>query len=183
MCAALLSACRLGWRVPPRSSDAARLPPAALTSAGAAEAAPVPARARRDCALWLQVKWLRVVLDEGHFIKNAATRQSQAAAALDARARWLVTGTPIQNSMRDLFALIRFLRLEPLAERDVFRSALERGIKLGDPNALLRLRILMAAIAKRRLKTSTIGGRALIELPPKVVKIVTVPMGAPCPLL
>ncbi len=46
----------------------------------------------------MQVKWLRVVLDEGHCIKNAAALQAKAARKLDAWSRWSVTGTPIQNS-------------------------------------------------------------------------------------
>ena len=47
---------------------------------------------------YMQVKWLRVVLDEGHCIKNAAALQAKAARKLDAWSRWSVTGTPIQNS-------------------------------------------------------------------------------------
>ena len=44
------------------------------------------------------MKWLRIVLDEGHCIKNAAANQAKAARKLEAWSRWSVTGTPIQNS-------------------------------------------------------------------------------------
>ncbi len=43
-----------------------------------------------------QASWLRVVLDEGHTIRNAGTQQAQAAAAVEAERRWIVSGTPIQ---------------------------------------------------------------------------------------
>lgn len=99
------------------------------------------------------MQWQRVVLDEGHFVKNATTKQSQCCAELPARARWLVTGTPIQNSMKDLYGLIAFLRLAPLTERSVFRAAFERPIAAGNPSGLLRLKVLMAAVAMRRMKT------------------------------
>lgn len=41
-------------------------------------------------------KRLRVVLDEGHSIKNQATRQARAALKLKTERRWVVTGTPLQ---------------------------------------------------------------------------------------
>eukprot|EP00897_Mesotaenium_endlicherianum_P006370 jgi/Mesen1/5761/ME000292S04834 len=44
-----------------------------------------------------EVKWLRVVLDEAHYIKTLGSRQTRAALALTAERRWVVTGTPIQN--------------------------------------------------------------------------------------
>ena len=44
----------------------------------------------------VQVSWLRVVLDEGHTIRNASTQQAQAAAAVKAERHWIVSGTPIQ---------------------------------------------------------------------------------------
>lgn len=122
----------------------------------------------------MQVKWLRVVLDEGHFIKNSETQQSAAAASLDARARWIVSGTPIQNSMRDLFGLVAFLHLTPLSERPVFRATFERPMATGDKAALLRLKVLMAATALRRLKTTEVRGKPLVALPPKHIEFVDV---------
>ncbi len=51
----------------------------------------------------------RVVLDEGHAIKNRNSRTSQACSYLSARNRWLLTGTPLQNTTDEFFAALRFL--------------------------------------------------------------------------
>jgi len=42
-----------------------------------------------------KVKWRRVVLDEGHTIRNAKTKVAVAACALQAQSRWVLTGTPM----------------------------------------------------------------------------------------
>jgi SWI/SNF-related matrix-associated actin-dependent regulator of chromatin subfamily A3 len=56
------------------------------------------------------IEWFRVILDEVHVIKNSAARQTEAVIALNAKRRWVVTGTPIQNSSFDLYTLMAFLR-------------------------------------------------------------------------
>ena len=80
--------------------------------------------------------WLRVVLDEGHVIRNPSAMMSKAVHALKADRRWVVTGTPIQNSMKDLFSIISFLKLEPFTDRQWWRRTMERPISEGDETAL-----------------------------------------------
>lgn len=81
-------------------------------------------------------QWLRVVLDEGHVIRNPSAMMSKAVHALKSERRWVVTGTPIQNSMKDMFSIISFLKLEPFTDRQWWRRTMERPISEGDQGAL-----------------------------------------------
>lgn len=81
-------------------------------------------------------QWLRVVLDEGHVIRNPNAMMSKAVHALKSERRWVVTGTPIQNSMKDMFSVISFLKLEPFTDRQWWRRTMERPISEGDQSAL-----------------------------------------------
>jgi len=73
----------------------------------------------------LRVNWGRVVLDEGHEIRNRRSKTHIAACALNAKVRWILTGTPIFNSIADFANLCGFIGLNrrdvqamPLAYRD-----------------------------------------------------------------
>jgi SNF2 family DNA or RNA helicase len=57
----------------------------------------------------LHVRWGRVILDEGHEIRNRRSKTHIAACALYGTIRWIVTGTPVFNSMADFVALCGFL--------------------------------------------------------------------------
>lgn len=54
-----------------------------------------------------EINWFRVVLDEAHQIRNTSSMQSKAACEIQAERRWCVTGTPVQNRLEDLGALIK----------------------------------------------------------------------------
>ncbi|XP_035693746.1 helicase-like transcription factor [Branchiostoma floridae] len=125
-----------------------------------------------------KVQWLRVVLDEGHTIRNPAAQQSKAAFALKAERTWVLTGTPIQNSMKDLWSIVCFLKLEPFTDRQWWRRTIERPIGLGDQSALKCLQKLMGNLAMRRTKTQQVAGKPLVELPPRTVFIQHVEMSA-----
>ena len=84
----------------------------------------------------VNITWLRVVLDEGHVIRNPNAMMSKAVHELKCDRRWVVTGTPIQNSMKDLFSIISFLKLEPFTDRQWWRRTMERPISDGDETAL-----------------------------------------------
>ena len=129
-----------------------------------------------------RIEWFRVVLDEAHQIKGAGTWQSKAVCNLSAQRRLCLTGTPIQNTINDLFALVKFLRLDPFTDRATwnefcgFREA--TGLKakakedeLMDSANLGHVQILMKFLALRRQKTTkTADGKQILSLPPKLSK-------------
>lgn len=111
------------------------------------------------------MNWRRVILDEGHIIRNPQTKSSLAATNLMAQSRWVLTGTPIINSLKDLFSLVRFIGLTGGLERmDVFNSILIRPLNQGDANASLLLQALMATICLRRKKEMKFVDLKLPEL-------------------
>jgi SNF2 family DNA or RNA helicase len=56
-----------------------------------------------------QIKWNRIVFDEAHHLRNKKTGVFQGASILKANIRWLVTGTIIQNSIKDFYAACHIL--------------------------------------------------------------------------
>lgn len=59
--------------------------------------------------------WWRIVLDEAHFIKSRTSQTAHSAFALTGIHRWCLSGTPLQNRVGELYSLIRFMRLDPMA--------------------------------------------------------------------
>ncbi|KAL9131595.1 MAG: hypothetical protein Q9217_000483 [Psora testacea] len=100
----------------------------------------------------LQTNFFRIVLDEAHMIREQSTRQSQAICALSAQRRWAVTGTPVQNRLDDLGALIKFLRIKPFSDKGGFAQFILTPFKNADPEILPKLRILVDSFTLRRLK-------------------------------
>ncbi|KAK3218076.1 hypothetical protein Dsin_012046 [Dipteronia sinensis] len=111
------------------------------------------------------MEWWRVILDEAHAIKNVNSQQSRAVTALKAKRRWVVTGTPIQNSSFDLFSMMAFLNFEPFSIKSYWKTLVQRPIARGCKKGLSRLQALMSTISLRRTKDD-----GLIELPPKTVE-------------
>jgi SNF2 family DNA or RNA helicase len=56
-----------------------------------------------------EIPWDRIVFDEAHHLRVPNTRIFKAAAALKPPIHWFMTGTPIQNCMKDLYSLLRLL--------------------------------------------------------------------------
>ena len=118
------------------------------------------------------VPWLRVVLDEAHNVKNPNAGQTKAVCDLAARSRWALTGTPIQNHLGDLHSLLRFIRLAPLDDKELWRRTVDRPVNAGDARGFDRLVTVVAAVALRRTKTQKLpDGRYVVQLPDKKVRV------------
>ncbi|XP_062069334.1 helicase-like transcription factor isoform X6 [Lepus europaeus] len=82
------------------------------------------------------IRWLRVILDEGHAIRNPNAQQTKAVLDLEAERRWVLTGTPIQNSLKDLWSLLSFLKLKPFVDREWWHRTVQRPVTMGDEGGL-----------------------------------------------
>ena len=65
----------------------------------------------KDKTLLHEVRWNRLIFDEAHHLRNHKTTRFTGAKMLDAKIRWLVSGTPVQNKKSDFHALCNILRL------------------------------------------------------------------------
>ncbi|RSH93684.1 hypothetical protein EHS25_006331 [Saitozyma podzolica] len=62
-----------------------------------------------------EFEWYRVILDEAHNIKERTTNAAKAAFALQAKYKWCLSGTPLQNRVGELYSLVRFLGADPFS--------------------------------------------------------------------
>ncbi|EMC96373.1 hypothetical protein BAUCODRAFT_472676 [Baudoinia panamericana UAMH 10762] len=96
--------------------------------------------------------WFRIVLDEAHAIRNQNTAVSKACVDLAAARRWAVTGTPVQNGLGDLGALIKFLKVRPFDDAQTWSREIITQLKSGNTNTIGHLRLLVDSITLRRMK-------------------------------
>ncbi|KAK8123092.1 P-loop containing nucleoside triphosphate hydrolase [Apiospora sp. TS-2023a] len=93
-----------------------------------------------------------------HDIRNRSTKQFQAVASLSACHRWCLTGTPIQNSLDDLGALVSFLKVPILEKAPTFRKLITNPINSESRARFKNLQALLRTVCLRRT-------RQLLDLP------------------
>ena len=59
-----------------------------------------------------EIRWSRIIFDEAHHLRNKNTAVYRGAKALKSKIRWLVSGTPVQNSKKDFYALCSIVGLQ-----------------------------------------------------------------------
>ncbi|CAM9816122.1 unnamed protein product, partial [Ectocarpus sp. 12 AP-2014] len=84
---------------------------------------------RTDADVLGKQGWLYLVLDEAHLLRNPATRTAKAARALRSNHRVGLTGTPIQNSVLELWSLFEFLMPGYLGDRRSFQRDVARPVR------------------------------------------------------
>ncbi|KAF2471084.1 uncharacterized protein BDR25DRAFT_224278 [Lindgomyces ingoldianus] len=117
--------------------------------------------------------WYRVILDEAQCIKNKGTLTSKGSNRLRAKYRLCMTGTPMMNSIDELYPLIRFLSIKPYNDWARFRTDISQQIKAGQEyrreKGVTRVHALIKSIMLRRTKQTILDGEPICNIPPKQV--------------
>ena len=111
-----------------------------------------------------------VILDEAGAIKNPKTRAAKAARSLDAEGKVALTGTPVENSVRDLWSIFEFAvpgYLGSLAQFETRYAKPLEGQEKPPPGVMDRLRRRVSPFVLRRTKAEVVS-----ELPQKIEKTV-----------
>lgn len=111
-----------------------------------------------------KMSWHRVVIDEAQNIRNKGTKSSRAVHALKSEFRWCLTGTPVTNTLGDLYPLLRFLRIKPYNNWTRWHEQIHLLEKRRPDIAGARVNAICKPILLRRNKNSTLDGKKLINL-------------------
>jgi len=118
---------------------------------------------------WLsETSWDMVILDEAQAIKNPAAKQTRAIKSLQSDIRFILTGTPIENRLLDLWSLFDFVAPGLLGSSHVFADYSKQKSKEAGDNGkgqfYAAIRRLVSPYILRRLKTDK---RIISDLPDK----------------
>ncbi|GLB36274.1 putative DNA-binding domain containing protein [Lyophyllum shimeji] len=114
----------------------------------------------QDQQYFQRVRWQYMILDEAQNIKNSASVRWKTLLGFQCRNRLLLTGTPIQNSMQELWALLHFImpslfdshdEFNEWFSKDIENAAENKGSKLNE-HQLRRLHMILKPFMLRRVK-------------------------------
>jgi SNF2 family DNA or RNA helicase len=100
----------------------------------------------RDYALFSKIEWDLVICDEAQALKNSESRRHICISQLNSLRKVLITGTPVENSLRDLWSLINIIRPGLLGDKRFFSALID-----DDPNDARRLGKFAHPLILRRL--------------------------------
>ena len=106
--------------------------------------------------------WKVAVLDEAQNIKNPDSQVAKAAFGLQSQFRLTLTGTPIENSLEDVWSQFHYLNRSVLGSRKTFLENFSKPILQGDAPTVARLRRRLKPFILRRMKSEVAA-----ELPPR----------------
>jgi SNF2 family DNA or RNA helicase len=117
---------------------------------------------RRDVALYEKIDFQTVFIDEAQFIKNDSSLNAKSVKRLKAKHRFALTGTPIENSLSELWSIFDFIMPGYLNSHSRFVEMYEKPIMKEDLDALKDLHQHIEPFILRRMKKDV-----LTELPDK----------------
>ncbi len=123
---------------------------------------------------YARLDWALLLLDEAQFVKNHQAKTYQCVRRLEARTKVAITGTPLENSLMDLWSLLSITAPGFFPDPKRFDQQFRRPIERGDaPELAATLRRRIAPLVRRRTKDEV-----LTELPPKTEQTVEIELSA-----
>lgn len=110
-----------------------------------------------------KIKWEYIIIDEAHRIKNENSKLSIVVRTFGSRHRLLITGTPLQNNLHELWALLNFLKPDIFDSAEEFQVHFNLASEDAQDTVVKRLHRVLRPFLLRRLKTDVEAA-----LPPKV---------------
>ena len=108
----------------------------------------------KDYRLFRDVEWQALVIDEAQAIKNPDTQAARAVRSLGAKRRIALTGTPVENSLADIWSIEEYLNPTFLGERKSFAERYVKNLSAaGAEGRIARLRHALEPFVLRRLKS------------------------------
>jgi len=109
-----------------------------------------------------KIPWKYLIIDEAHRIKNENSSLSKAVRLINTDFRLLITGTPLQNDLHELWALLNFLLPEVFGNSEQFDQWFNTNDKDGQDNVIKKLHTVLRPFMLRRVKKDV-----ATDLPPK----------------
>ena len=123
----------------------------------------------KDKSFFSDIVWSNIVVDEAHRLKNEESLLYKVLTTIDSHHRLLLTGTPLQNNLKELWCLLNYLRLEEIGDWDYFEGRF--GQEADVAGGYVGLHSLLKPYIIRRLKKDVEK-----SMPPKVEQILRVEM-------
>ena len=116
-------------------------------------------------------RWACLIIDEAHNLKSDVGRLHGALARVKAGFRLLLTGTPLQNNLHELWSLLNFLLPQLFTSSETFDASFDTNKQALNTSMVLKARMLLQHFMLRRIKSE------VASLPPKFETEVICPMG------
>lgn len=125
---------------------------------------------KRDLEIYKKIYFDYVILDEAQNIKNPSSQNAKSVKELKSKNRFVLTGTPIENSLMELWSIFDFIMPNYLYDENKFITRYHRRLE-EDPIIIEELKKLVNPFILRRYKKDVIK-----ELPNKIEKKLVIPM-------